>query len=91
MCVIVFASCFGIQNKSELVRIGGIGDAGLYVKILGCKKVKFSFKYLGVPLGAKCNDQITWESVIDLFEKIFVGGREVSSLNGVDIPSLKAL
>lgn len=34
-------------NKSELVRIGGSGDAGPLAKILGCKAVKFPFKYLG--------------------------------------------
>lgn len=60
-------------NKSELARIWGSGDAGPFAKILGCKEVKFSFKYLGVPLGAKYKNQLTWEPVIELFEKRLAG------------------
>lgn len=46
-------------NKSELARIGGNREAGTYASILGCKKVKFQFKYLEIPLGAKYKDKIT--------------------------------
>lgn len=69
-----------------MARISSSDDVESYAKILGYKEVKFSFKYLEVPLGAKYKDQITWDPVIDLFEKKNLqGGREVSFLKNVYI------
>lgn len=59
--------------KSELARIGGNGDVVSFARILRCKEIKFPFKYLGVPLGAKYKDQGTWEPIIDLFESRLAG------------------
>lgn len=50
-CILLcFQAVSGLKinlNKSELARIGGSGDAGPFARILGCKEVKFPFKYLG--------------------------------------------
>lgn len=46
-------------HKSELARIGGSRDGGSFATIMGCKKVEFPFKYLGLPLGAKYKDQLS--------------------------------
>lgn len=73
LCVLMcFQAVSGFKinlNKSELVRIGGNGEVGIFARVLGCKEVKFPFKYLGTPLSAKYKDLITWELMIELFEK----------------------
>lgn len=64
-------------NKSELARIGGRSDAGPFTRILGCKEVKFLFKYLGVPFGTKYKDLTTWELIINKFENSLMVGKKV--------------
>lgn len=62
-----------ILDKLEWVRIIGNGDVGMFAKVLGCKAVKLPIKYLGFILGSKYKDLVSWEPVLELFEKRFVG------------------
>lgn len=76
-CVLLyFQAVSGLKinlNNSEMTRIGGNGAAGSFATIMGCKEVKFPLKYLSIPLGAKYKDQLSWEPVIDLFERRLFG------------------
>lgn len=80
ICVLMcFHTVSGLKinlHKSEMARIGGIGDFGSFAMIMGCKEVKFPFKYLGLPLGARYKDQMSWEPVIELFERRFAGWKK---------------
>lgn len=68
-----------------MARIGDEGSVDMFANVLGCKVTKFPFKYLGVLLGAKYKDKISWDLVIDLFERRLSGGREISYQKGAGI------
>lgn len=76
-CVLLcFQAVFGLKinfSKSEMARIGGDCSAEVFAEVLGSRDVKFPFKCIGVLLGAKYKDQISWQPVIELFEKRLTG------------------
>lgn len=59
-----------------MAKIGGSGDVGSFAAIMGCKEVEFPFKYLGLSLGAKYKDQLSWNLVIELFERRLAGWKK---------------
>lgn len=37
----------------------------MFAEVLGCKAVNFPLKYLGVLLGAKYKEKITWDRLLN--------------------------
>lgn len=61
------------MNKSEIVVIGADGDGNRFARVLGCKVVCLTIKYLGVSLGASFKDGKSWKLVVNLFERKLAG------------------
>lgn len=61
------------MTKLELVRLGSGDDVTRLAKVLGCKKVKLSIKYLGLPLGANSKDVRMWDLIITRFGRRLAG------------------
>lgn len=78
-------------DKSKLIRIGGNGDAGMFASVLGCKAINLPIKYLGIPLGAKYKDLVSWESVLKLFEKKLAGWKHNFLSKGGRFTSIKSI
>lgn len=47
----------------------GVGNGRLYANVLECKEVSLPIKYLGLPFGAKYKNSLSWEPVVEMYER----------------------
>lgn len=70
-------------SNFELAMLGDDDKAVHMVNILGCKRVSFPIRNLGLPLGAKYKDYVLWDPIVDKFESGFaVWKRDLLSKGG---------
>ncbi len=55
-------------QKSEMVLVGDVQNLEDLVAVLGCKSAALPMIYLGLPLGAKFNSKLIWNSIIEKME-----------------------
>jgi hypothetical protein len=59
--------------KSELICVGLIDRILGFTRILGCKVLSLSMKYLGIPLGASFKAKPIWNDIIEKVERCLAG------------------
>lgn len=51
------------------MNLGGCSNINLLATLLGCKTISLSIKHLGVSLGSKFKDIVSWRLVVELVER----------------------
>lgn len=81
-CVLLcFQGVSGLKinlQQSELVRVGEDRDGSLYADVPECKEVSLPIKYLGLPLGAKYKNNVSWELVVEIYKRRLASWKRIS-------------
>jgi hypothetical protein len=66
--LICFELVFGLKinlAKSVLVLVGDVSNVGAITEVLGCEVCSLPIPYLGLPLGFRFKDKVSWNGVVE--------------------------
>ena len=77
-------------QKLEMIPVGDVPNLEALVDVLGCKLSALPMTYLGLPLRAKFNSKMIWNTIIEKMERKLGGWKRIYLSKGGKLTLLKS-